>query len=137
VSSPAGEQPSDLDRLLGAGVEAAVRMLSAEGEFYPFALAVSDDGEVVSPAVQPESDHPSADDVVGLLLEALRAQRATLRAVAVCTNVRLRADDGQERDAIRLELESRAADPLVVVVPYADARLDEPFGAPGERRVFT
>ena len=52
--------PNDLDRLLGAAVEAATRLLSADGEFYPFAVAMTADGEVVSPSVDPPSDHPTS-----------------------------------------------------------------------------
>ena len=128
--------PSDLDRLLGACVEAAVRLLAKDGEFYPFALAVTAEGDMVSPAVDPGSEHPTADHVVALLLEALQSSRDTLRAAAVCSDVRLRSDEGEERDAIRIAMESAEADPLVVLVPYADERLDQPFGMPGERRIF-
>jgi len=132
-SAPA---PNDLDCLLGESVEAATRLLSADGEFYPFAVAMTVEGEVVSPAVDPPSDHPTADEVVALLLEALRGARDTLRACAVCSDVRIRSDEGEERDAIRVELEAPGADPLVVVVPYADRTLDEPMGMAGERQVF-
>jgi hypothetical protein len=130
------EQPSDLDRLMGAAVEAATRLLSKDGEFYPFALAMTSAGEVVSPAVDPGDEHPTADAVVQLLLSQLRESRDGLRAVALCTDVRLKGDDGTERDAIRVELEAPGAEPLAVVVPYAERRLDEPFGMPAERRVF-
>ena len=129
--------PNDLDQLLGASVEAAVRMLSQEGEFYPFALAMTSDGQVVAPQVSPSSDRPTADEVAGLLLDALRSSREAIRACATVSDVRIRNDAGDERDAIRIELEAPQADPLVVVVPYADQKLDEPFGMPGERRVFT
>lgn len=128
--------PHDLDQLLGASVEAAVRMLSQEGEFYPFALAMTGDGQVVAPQVSPSSDRPTADEVAGLLLEALTASRDAIRASALCSDVRIRNEQGDERDAIRIELEAPQVDPLVVVVPYADQKLDEPFGMPGERRVF-
>lgn len=133
----AAPAPNDLDQLLGAAVEAAVRMLSQEGEFYPFALAMTADGEVVAPQVSPSSDRPSADEVAGLLLDALRDSRETIRASAMCSDVRIRSEEGEERDAIRIELEAPEADPLVVVVPYADQKLDQPFGMPGERRVFS
>ena len=129
--------PNDLDQLLGSSVEAAVRMLSQEGEFYPFALAMTADGEVVAPQVSPSSDRPTADEVADLLLAALQEARSTLRASALCSDVRIRDDQGEERDAIRIELEAPEADPLVVVVPYADQKLDQPFGMPGERRVFS
>ena len=133
----AAPPPNDLDQLLGASVEAAVRMLSQEGEFYPFALAMTAEGEVVAPQVSPSSDRPTADEVAGLLLTALQESRDTLRASALCSDVRIRNDEGEERDAIRIELEAPEADPLVVVVPYAEQQLDQPFGMPGERRVFT
>ena len=129
--------PNDLDQLLGASVEAAVRMLSQEGEFYPFALAMTVDGQVVAPQVSPSSDRPSADEVASLLLDALRSSRDGFRACALCSDVRIRNDEGDERDAIRIELEAPEADPLVVVVPYADQQLDQPFGMPGQRRVFS
>lgn len=129
--------PNDLDQLLGASVEAAVRMLAQEGEFYPFALAMTAEGEVVAPQVTPSSDRPTADEVAELLLAALQEARSGFRASAMCSDVRIRNDEGDERDAIRIELEAPEADPLVVVVPYADQKLDEPFGMPGERRVFS
>ncbi len=128
--------PTDLDRLLGASVEAATRMLASDGEFYPFALAVTTDGDIVSPSVEPSSDHPPSDEVASLLLGALREARASIRATALCSDVRLRSDAGEERDAIRVELEAPDVEPVVVVVGYAGTVLDEPFGMPGERKVF-
>ena len=130
------EEPGDLDQLLGTAVEAAVRLLSQDGEFYPFALALTAEGDVVGPAVDPGTEHPTAEQVVTLLLAALRDASGSLRATAVCTDVRLHADSGEERDAIRVELEAPEQDPLVVVVPYEGTVLDQPFGMPGERRVF-
>lgn len=127
---------NDLDQLLGASVEAATQLLSKDGEFYPFALAMTAEGQIVTPSVDPGTEHPSAEQVEALLVEALRGKRDELRAAAVCSDVRIRSDAGEERDALRIELEAPAADPLVVMVPYADRKLDEPFGMQGERRVF-
>ena len=128
--------PNDLDALLGASVEAAVQLLSKDGEFYPFALAMTAEGQIVTPSVNPGTEHPSAEQVEGLLVEALRGKRDDLRAASVCSDVRIRSDAGEEKDAIRVELEALQGDPLVVMVPYADQKLDEPFGMPGQRRVF-
>ena len=128
--------PNDLDRLLGASVEAAVQLLSKDGEFYPFALAMTADGQIVTPSVDPGTEHPSAAQVEELLVQVLRDKRDELRAASLCSDVRIRSDAGEERDAIRIELEAPQADPLVVMVPYADRRLDEPMGMPGQRRVF-
>lgn len=132
----AAPAPNDLDRLLGASVEAAVELLSADGEFYPFALALTAEGDVVSPSVDPGTEHPSSEQVVDLLIGVLREARENLRAASLCSDVRIRSQDGEERDAIRIELEAPQGDPLVVVVPYVDRVLDQPLGMPGERRVF-
>lgn len=128
--------PNDLDQLLGASVETAVQLLSRDGEFYPFALGMTTAGQIMTPSVRPGSDHPSAAEVEDLLVAALRGKRDELRAACVCSDVRIRSDAGEERDALRIELEAVAGDPLVVMVPYADKKLDEPFGMPGKSRVF-
>jgi hypothetical protein len=137
TDDPMTDEPGDLDQLLSASLEAATRLLSVDGEFYPFAVAMTQAGELVAPAVDPEQDQPSADDVVELLLEALREGRDAIRAAAVVSDVTIAGDPGDERDAIRVELEPRVGDAVTVVVPYLDGPvLDEPFGLPADRRVF-
>ena len=132
------DEPGDLDQLLSASLEAATRLLSVDGEFYPFAVAMTEAGELVAPAVDPEDDQPTADLVVALLLDALRDGRDSIRAAAIVSDVTIAGDPGQERDAIRVELEPRQGDAVTVVVPYLDGPvLDEPVGLAGERRVFT
>ena len=131
------EEPTDLDQLLSASLEAATQLLSADGEFYPFAVALTEAGELVAPAVDPGEDQPSAETVVTLLLDALREGREGIRAAALVSDVTIAGDPGQERDAIRVELEPRVGDAVTVVVPYADGPvLDQPFGMAGDRRVF-
>lgn len=131
---PRAEQPpDDLDLLLGAAIEAAARMLSTHGEFYPFAIAVDATGELVAPEIAPPGDHPTPEQVMGLLVEALRAGDG-LRATVLCADVQL-AD--RDSDAIRLDLEPREGDPMTVFVPYSPGpELAEPFGVPGTRQVF-
>jgi len=130
-------QPGDLDQLLSASIEAASSMLSVDGEFYPFAVALTHSGELVSPAVDPGTDQPDAEDVVDLLLEALRDGRETIRAAALCSDVTLASDTG-DQDAIRVELEAPEHQPVTILVPYdAGPVLGEPFGVDGEARIFT
>ena len=131
------DEPGDLDQLLSASLEAATQLLSVDGEFYPFAVALTENGELVAPAVDPNDDQPAAETVVALLLEALRDGRDTIRAAALVSDVTIAGDPGQERDAIRVELEPRVGDAVTVVVPYDDGPvLAEPFGMPAARRVF-
>ena len=131
------DEPGDLDQLLSASLEAATQLLSVDGEFYPFAVALTEAGELVAPAVDPHDDQPAAETVVALLLDALRDGRDTIRAAALVSDVTIAGDPGQERDAIRVELEPRIGDAVTVVVPYDEGPvLDEPFGMPAPRRVF-
>ncbi|MBK5306574.1 MAG: hypothetical protein JJD92_07815 [Frankiaceae bacterium] len=131
------EDPGDLDTLLSAAIEAASSLLSADGEFYPFAVALTHAGELVSPAVDPGTEQPDAEDVVELLLDALRDGRGTIRAAALCTDVTLASDTG-DQDAIRVELEAPDRQAVTIVVPYDDGPvLGEPFGIDAESRIFT
>jgi hypothetical protein len=130
-------QPGDLDQLLSAAIEAASSLLSADGEFYPFAVALTQAGELVSPAVDPGTDQPDAEDVVDLLIDALREGRDNIRAAALCSDVTLAADTG-DQDAIRVELEAPEHQPVTILVPYEDGPvLGEPFGIDAVARIFT
>jgi len=137
TETPDESAPGDLDQLLSAAIESASSLLSVDGEFYPFAVALTLAGELVSPAVDPGTDHPDAEDVVELLLEALRDGREGIRAAAVCSDVTLALESG-DQDAIRVEIEAPEREPVTIVVPYEDGPvLGEPFGIPGEDRIFT
>ena len=136
MSETETEAPGDLDQLLSAAIEAASSMLSVDGEFYPFAVALTSAGELVSPAVDPGTDQPDAEDVVDLLIDALRDGRDNIRAAALCSDVTLASDTG-DQDAIRVELEAPDRDPVTVVVPYDEGPvLGEPFGLQGVTRVW-
>jgi hypothetical protein len=129
-------QPGDLDQLLSAAIEAASSLLSVDGEFYPFAVALTHAGELVSPAVDPGTDQPDAEDVVDLLIDALREGRETIRAAALCSDVTLASDNG-DQDAIRVELEAPEHQPVTILVPYEDGPvLGEPFGVDAAARIF-
>ena len=130
-------EPGDLDRLLSASLEAAMRLLGVDGEFYPFAIALTETGELVAPSVDPGVDQPTAEAVTELLVAALRDGRDGLVATAVVSDVLIAGDPGQEQDAVRVELEPREGDPVLIVVPYTDGPvLGDPFGVAGSRKVF-
>ncbi|MCU1591445.1 MAG: hypothetical protein JWP11_2701 [Frankiales bacterium] len=138
TETPATEpEPGDLDQLLSAAIEAASSLLSVDGEFYPFAVALTHSGELVSPAVDPGTEQPDAEDVVDLLIEALRDGRDTIRAAALCSDVTLASDAG-DQDAIRVELEAPDHQPVTILVPYDEGPvLGDPFGVDAEARIFT
>ncbi|MCA1711394.1 MAG: hypothetical protein LC789_07050 [Actinobacteria bacterium] len=126
-----------LDQLLNASLEAAMRLLGVDGEFYPFAVAMTVDGELVAPSVDPGEEQPTADRVVELLVAELRSARDGLTATALVSDVTIAGDEDQQRDAIRVDLEPRDGDPVLIVVPYREGPvLDEPFGVASTRKVF-
>ena len=109
------ETQNDLDDLLDLALRTGQEQLDTEGEFYPFAVVLSDDGE--SAVVQPDlPDRKGVADVVEvheLCWQALEADAATLRAVAVATNV-----GGGDGDAIAVALEHRDGVAIEVFLPY-------------------
>ncbi|MCW2778394.1 MAG: hypothetical protein JWN17_2119 [Frankiales bacterium] len=128
----------DLDRLFLAGAETAARRLAVRPGLYPFALAMTVDGRLVAPGIEPGEERPAVERVQELLVEALRAVRDDLRAVVLVSDVRLVSEaDGAETPALLLELEPRDGDPVVVTVPYAPGpELQQPTRAAGRRSVW-
>lgn len=78
-------------------------MLAKRGEFYPFGAIVRASGETRLLAADPGQDHPASADVLSLLVDRLRQDRADLRAAAICSDVRL-----PDSDAVRVEFEHHA-----------------------------
>jgi hypothetical protein len=108
------QSQDDLDGLLNVTLPFAQEMLAKRGEMYPFGAAVTVDGGTRLLADDPGlGEHPAADAVRTSLLDALRRTRDELRAIAVCSDVRL-----PDSDAIRVELEHRDGQAIAVLVPY-------------------
>jgi hypothetical protein len=117
------QSQGDLDGLLGATLPFAQQMLAKAGEFYPFATAVTVDGETQMFAADPaQGEHPASGDVRASLLDGMRHAREKLRAIAVCLDVRL-----PDSDAIRVELEHRDGHAMAVLLPYKKKRLGRGF----------
>lgn len=128
----------DLDGLLDASLPFAQEMLDKHGEFFPYALAVSGSGETMQMAGDPgEGEQPSSVAVLQILVEGLRAERDTLRAAAIVSDVRL-----SDSDAIRVELEHAEGQAIVVLLPYRKKKLrrgveyGETSAGQGERQIW-
>ncbi len=107
---------ADLDGLTKAAVDLAVESIRASGEFRPFALAVTMDGErtVIAP------DHPASTEVT--VVEQLAARwravidvKDSLRAAAVALNVALTEHQG---DGIEISIEHREGASVGLIFPY-------------------
>lgn len=138
-ASPQAQQ--DLDGLLDVALGFAQQQLATRGEFFPYAAAVTDDGEAEMIAARPDAatEQPSAADVVESCVAALVSQRDHIRAGAVVTDVHVRELSG---DSIRVDLEHVEGATLTVLLPYVTKRLGKglDYGTlqaqPGPRRIW-
>lgn len=129
----------DLDGLVSTSLDAAHSLLTKNGEFFPFGMTVSNDGEVALAAADGLGEQPASTDVLDALLAGLRSHVSSYRAAALVSDVR--ANGG---DAVRVEAEHRDGGPaIVILMPYAKkglVRKAVTFGqiaaGAGERRVW-
>jgi len=137
--SASKQAQDDLDGLMNESFPFAQRMLAAHGEFYPYAVGVSQSGEVRMFAADPGSgEHPESTDVLQELVDGLRSERDVLRAVAVASEVRV-----ADCDAIHLELEHREGIAISVLLRYrhVNGNGGVEYGAltagPGEAQIWS
>ncbi len=118
--SVSAECQSDVDSLLDAALPLAKQMLAKHGEFFPYGMAMSRDGQTSMLAGYTGSERPLSADVLTLLYDGLRAQAEVNRAAAVVSDVRVKID---ATDAIQVELEHKEGIAMAVILPYRKKRL--------------
>ena len=92
-------------------------MLDRDGEFYPYGVALSDQGETRMLAGYGGGEHPTSAAMHETLISGLRGDRDSLRAAALVANVRANGSD-----AVQVELEHRDGHAIVVHLPYKKRR---------------
>ena len=119
------EAQDDLDGLLDAMLGFGQQQLAKYGEFFPFAAAVSRDGDVelIAAPSNPRDNDPLSADVLDACVTALKSKRGAIRAGATASDVQLRSPI--EGDAIQVDLEHAEGHALTVVLPYRKKRLGE------------
>ena len=138
-STPEAVQ-DDLDGIAGAAIDAAQHLLDKNGEFHPFGVALTADGELRMLAADPGlGEKPDSQSVIDALYAGVVKDRDGLRAAAVVADVRV--DGG---DAIRVQFEHRDGGPAMqILVRYAKKRFRGgiEYGATSvsasQRRVWT
>ncbi len=133
----------DLNELFNDLIPFAERMLEEHGEFYPFGAMMRSNGEIALLGGETESDRPRSQEILDLLVGALRdyASRGEIRAAGICLDMRITPpEQSDEVDAICARLEHSSGEQAEVFVPYSkvDGRhiLQEPFAQRGEPRIF-
>src|SRR5437867_3413361 len=100
------EARNDYDALLQALLPFAEQMLKKHGEFYPFAMGVTTQGEVAAYATDEGKEMPEPMEVLASLNRMFQseARAGKVRATGICSDGRI-ALGGKETDAIIMTLE--------------------------------
>jgi len=114
------ESQADMDNLFNEAPAFVKQMLAKSGEFFPYALAVTQDGRKKMVAGYTGSEHPPSTEVLTLLYEGLRREAGQNRAAAVVADVRLKAE---ATDGIQIEIEHSEGIAMTVLLPYRAKRL--------------
>jgi hypothetical protein len=137
------EPTDEIQELLNFLLPFAERMLTENGEFYPYAASVASDGEVSAVAIHLGDEHPDAGDLLVSLHEQLRMQAADgeIRASGIAADVTLTdPDSGETTDAVQVQLDHAQGDAVDIYVPYESAEGGLKFGelvaAEGREPIF-
>jgi hypothetical protein len=128
-----------MDTLLNAALPFAQRQLAKVGEFFPYGVTMTRDGQTAMVAGYTGTERPPSTEVLDIIYEGLRSKADDNRGAAVVTDVRLR---GEETDAIQVEVEHRDGIALKIFLPYRKKRLGggietgEMRAEAGERRIW-
>jgi hypothetical protein len=133
----------EIEKLLKYLLPFAEEKLNRDGEFYPYAAVVAEDGELKSVSAG-EGEEPDVGDVLLALHEELRQRAAdgSIRASGIAADVTLTdPDTGETRDAVQVELDHAETDAVDIYVPYESAADGIKFGelvtAAGSAPVFS
>jgi len=111
----------DMCSVLNEAIALAMFLLQKNGEFHPFAVVLTRQGEMRHKQAWTQHCSSSADQIRELLRSGLRRYglQEAYRATAVVSDTRLRPiDGGSSRDAIRVEIEDAAEPPVTCYLPY-------------------
>ena len=137
-ASPATQ--ADFDGLINSTLPFAQHQLETRGAFFPFGAVVSTDGTTRLIAAHDGAEQPPSRELLDLLYEVARSQRASIRAAAFVADLSLADTSG---DAIRVDVEHQGGIAIAVVLPYHKAgfgrgvEYDPLRAAASEARVWT
>ena len=140
-------QRSEGDRVLNAGISLALDKLVGQGEFYPFGVALTGQGQIQVLMAQDSGGRPSSEGFIESLRGALTngARQGDFVAAAIVADFAFeKPTEAGEHDAIRIALEIAGDEPVTCYLPYTlmtpggtrDVRPGELFAQRGERTIF-
>ena len=112
----------DMDTLLDEGIEAATQFLEENGEFCPFAVVLSTDGEVRYLQCEPDDEFTQSEGLIEITENTLKslAESGEVRASALVSDVFIHGKDESDpdTDAIRLSMEHITTGAVTCYLPY-------------------
>jgi hypothetical protein len=134
-----GHVEADVEALLNTVVPFAQQMLDELGEFFPYAMKLTEGGNTALVAVY-EDEILVSNEILANLYLGLNTERQSLRATAVVSDVQIAAPAG---GAIRVEIEHCDGAVVDVLVPYAKKLLGRGItygdqqAMPGEPKIWS
>ena len=112
---------SECEQLMNSALPLAKKLLQEHGEFFPFGLALTGKGQVVTVAAHDGPENPTSEDVIRQLKQTFVAQAKAgeYRATALVYDAQVQsATKGMKTDAIAVALDHRDNYSVVVLLPY-------------------
>ncbi|HEV2969487.1 MAG TPA: hypothetical protein VGY55_05805 [Pirellulales bacterium] len=132
----------DMDELLNEALDAAEQFLEKIGEFFPFVVTMSPEGEISHAQEYLGEEPPAAEETVDVLIDGLKqaAAKGTYKATALVSDAHLPSPDGKFQDAVSVLLEHQSEPPVTCYLPYKHVKgkfeFGEVFAKRADRRVF-
>jgi hypothetical protein len=132
-----------MDAILQDGIRAATHLIELRGEFFPFAVIMTNHGEIHHVQALLDNPQPKSDAVIESLMSSLKkiVDSGGCVAVAMVSNVFLRdRTTGSSSDAISVEIDDIESAPVTCYIPYdvipGGIELGELQATEGRRLVF-
>ena len=131
-----------MDELLNEALHAAEEFLEKVGEFFPFVVTMSPEGQISHEQEHLGEKPPTADETVEVLTDGLKhaAGKGRYKATAVVSHAHIPSPDGQFQEAISVALEHREDRPVICCLPFKQTKgrfdFGEVFAKRGERKIF-
>ena len=134
---------TDVEKIMNAMLPFAVQMLEKQGEFFPYGVAMTPAGEVVSIGGYDGREQPPSQGIINLLKDSFRSAAKTkkYRATGIFFNVRTVPPGTTEKtDAVAIALDHKDNYSVVVYFPYklkaGKVQFGQVFSAAGANDIF-
>lgn len=122
---------SDLDLLYGRICAISEKLLEKHGEFFPFGMSLTRDGQLVASSAECAEQHPDVETVRQQVTTGMSGllERGEIRGYAIATNVTFLPPGEEERtDAVQITLRHESGEAMEIFATYEDGEGGRSFG---------